>query len=158
MNERKQLWIILEAVAVCVCFSAIYAIGGSGDFFGGQKWLRRFVAPAIFCVWAFLRSGFDWRYFIQMPFMFGALCLPYGADELIGKIILRGSFGLANGSASSLANTINGRWLLVGIQIFIVTLFSIVFGVWNPLLSMPEQFVIGFIIIFIPAMSVRRKL
>lgn len=157
MNERKQLWMILEAVGICVIFASLYAIGGSGDFFGGQKWIRRFLAPGIFCIWAFIRSGLDWRYLLQIGPMMGALCLPYGSDTLFGKTVLRGLFGLANGTASSIANGLHKRWLLSGFQVVLVTSVSIVFGVWNPLFAMPEQFVIGFIIVFIPAMSVRRS-
>ena len=157
MNERKQLWRILETLGVCVIFASLYAIGGSGDFWGGQKWIRRFLAPGLFCIWAFLRS-FDWRNLAAMPFMFGALCLPYGSDDFIGKFILRASFGAANGVATSIPNFLNKRFALAIMQIIIVIAASVGAGVWNQFPNaMVEQAVIGFIIIFIPAMSVRKK-
>lgn len=51
--ERKQLWFIIEAVIVCIIFGALWAAGGSADF-GGQKWLRRFLGPGLFGIWAFI--------------------------------------------------------------------------------------------------------
>lgn len=157
MNERKQLWVILESVAICVLFASLWAMGGSKYFWGGQKWLRRFLAPSIFCLWAFLRSGFDWRYFLQMPLMMGAATLPYGADSLGVKWLLRILFGVGNGVASSVVNGWWKRWLLVGFSISLVITTSVVLGVYNPLSAMWEQFGIGFLIVFIPAMSVLRK-
>lgn len=157
-NERSQMWIVLEAVLVCVVFAALYSAGGSADF-GGMKWLRRFLAPGLFSIWAFLRSGMDWRYLVQMPCMFGSLCLGYGGQDTIwGKVFVRGLFGLGNGVSSSVANGINKRWLLVAMQVLIVTGVSIGAGAYNPFPNaIVEQFVIGFIIIFIPAMSVKNK-
>ena len=87
----------------------------------------------------------------------GASTLPYGASDLGTKWLLRGLFGIANGAASSMANLLNKRFLLSGFSFVLVIATSIVFGVYNPLQSMPEQFVIGFLIAFIPAMSVRIK-
>lgn len=156
MNERSQLWYILEAVIVCVIFASLYAMGGSADF-GGLKWLRRFLAPGLFTIWAAIRAG-DYAYLVQMPFMMGALCLPYGSDTLFGKFILRGLFGFANGTASSVGNAWNKKWALVIMQVLIVTIASIGAGVWNQFPNaMAEQFFIGFAIIFIPALSVRKK-
>lgn len=156
-NERKQLWYILECAGVCVIFAALYAIGGSGDF-GGLKWLRRFLAPGLFCIWAGVRS-FDWHYAVQIPFMIGGLTLPYGSDDVLEKVILRGVFGLANGISSSTANLIHKRYFLTLFQVVLVTLVSIGAGVFNPFdNAMIEQFIIGFIIIFIPAMTVKRRI
>lgn len=157
-NERSQLWIILEAMLICVVFASMYAIGGSGDFFGGQKWIRRFLAPSMFSAWAFLRGGGDWRYLVQMPLMMGALCLPYGADNLWGKIFLRGIFGAANGAASSVVNAWSKNWTLAIMHLVIVVTVRIGAGVWNQFPNaMAEQFVIGLVIILIPALSVRPK-
>lgn len=158
MNERKQALVVLEAVGICVIFAALYMIGGSGEFWGGQKWLRRYLAPALFGVWAFFRSGMDWRYLAQMPLGFGALSLPYGADDFIQKVLLRAVFGVANGLAFSVANLINKRFVLVVLQGILVIGSSIGAGVFNPFQNaMVEQFFIGFIVIFIPAMSVGRR-
>lgn len=157
-TEQKQLVKIIEPLLVCSIFAAMYAVGGSGDFWGGQKWIRRFLAPALFCLWAFIRSGFDWRYFVQIPFMFGALCLPYGADSTTLKIILRGVFGLANGVSTSICNIWRKRWSLVALQLTIVTAVSIGLGVFNDTPNaMVEQFLIGFIIILMPSFTLRIK-
>lgn len=153
-TEQKQLIAILEPLIVCAIFASLYAIGGSGDFFGGQKWLRRYLAPALFSIWAFIRSGLDWRYLVQMPLMFGALCLPYGSDTLLGKIFLRASFGSANGIATSVRNALKKKLALVIAHIIICAIISVSLGVWNQTENaIVEQFIIGFIIVFIPAFS-----
>ena len=153
-TEQKQLLWIIEPLIVCVIFAALYAVGGSGDFWGGQKWIRRFLAPALFSLWAFLRSGFDWRYLVQMPFMLGALTLPYGADNTIIKILLRGVFGLANGTATSIRNAWHQKWAIVIGHILLVTVVSVSLGVWNQTENaMAEQFLIGLSIVLIPAFT-----
>ena len=155
-TEQKQLWRMIEPLIVCAVFASLYAIGGSGDFWGGQKWIRRFLAPFLFCLWAFLRS-WDWRYFVQMPFMMGSLCLPYGSDSTFGKIILRTLFGTANGASSSIRNGWLKKWALVIIQIVVVTAVSVGLGVWNETPNaMVEQALIGFVIVLIPAFTVSK--
>ena len=156
MNERKQLWFILEGAFVCAIFAALWAIGGSGDFWGGQKWIRRFLGPGLLCLWAFVRSGLDWRYLVQMPLMMGASTLPYGADDLGTKWLLRGVFGVANGIGANVANLLLKRWLVSAFSFVFIIATSIVFGVYNPLPAMAEQFVIGFSIAFFVTISVKR--
>lgn len=157
MNERKQLWFIIEAFVIAGIFAALWAIGGSGDFWGGQKWIRRFLGPAVLCVWAFVRSGFNWRYLIQMPLMMGASTLPYGADDLGIKWLLRGLFGLVNGVSANVTNFWMRRWLVSGFSFVLILAASIAFGVYNPLPAMWEQFVIGCIIAFFVTLSVMPK-
>lgn len=157
MTERKQMLLILEAAVICIIFASCWAIGGSGDFWGGQKWIRRFLGPAILAGWAFLRSGLDWRYLVQMPLMMGASTLPYGADDTFTKWLLRGLFGVANGAAANTANMLNKKWLISGFSFVLIIGTSIVFGVYNPLEAMWEQFTIGFMIAFFVAISVKRK-
>lgn len=157
-TEQWQLIEILEVVLVCVVFSSLWAIAGSADFWGGQKWLRRFLAPSTFTLWAFFRSGRDWRYFIQMPLMMGSLTLPYGADTLGMKWLLRSICGLAYGVSFSLTNMLNKRFLVSGFQVFLAISISIVAGVYNPFANaMREQFIIGFMSILIPAMTAIKK-
>lgn len=157
VNERKQLWRVLEAVGVCVIFAACWAIGGSGDF-GGHKWIRRFLGPGLFGSWAFIRSGFNWRYLAQMPFMIGASTLPYGADTFGLKVLLRGVFGLANGTAAALADALSKRWAVVVMIVIINIIVSIGAGVWNQFSNaIAEQFLIGFMIVLLPALSLRKK-
>lgn len=152
-NERKQLYYIVEAAIVCIIFAALWAIGGSEDFWGGQKWIRRFLGSAILCSWSFWRSGWNWRFLIQMPFMMGASTLPYGANDTATKWLLRGIFGAANGAAANVANFWGKKWLIGGFSFVLIIATSIAFGVYNPLPAMWEQFVIGFMIAFFTCMS-----
>lgn len=157
-GERKQLWIVLEAISVCALFGALWAIGGSDDFWGGQKWIRRFLGPFIFALWAFIRSGFDWRYFVQMPFLMGASTLPYGADTIGRKWLLRGLFGAANGVAASIVDAWKKRISVVIIILIVNITVSIGAGVYNQFSNaMAEQFLIGFMIVIFPALSLRKN-
>lgn len=153
MNERKQLLLIVEAAIVCVVFGALWAAGGSGDFWDGQKWLRRFLAPGLLGGWAFWRSGWDWRYLVQMPLMMAASTLPYGADDTFGKWIMRGLFGAANGVAANIAPALRKRFIISGFSFVLIVGTSITFGVYNPLPAMWEQFTIGFMIAFFVVMT-----
>lgn len=156
--EEKQFFVVLETILICILFASLWAMAGSGDFWGGQLWLRRFLAPSIFCLWAFLRSNFDWRYFVQMPLMMGAISLPYGADILWEKILLRSMCGLTYGISGSVVNLWHKNFLLAGLQILLTTLISITAGVYNPFANpMIEQFIIGLFVIVIPAFSVIKK-
>ena len=157
MNERKQLLLILEAIVICAIFGAMWAIGGSGDFWGGQKWIRRFLAPSIFALWAFFRSGYNWKYFIAMPLTMGASTLPYGADENIIKILLRAMCGFSYGLASGFAQLLDKKFIFIIIHIAICLVANIGLGVWNPLDAMAEQFVIGFLVVLLPSMMVIKK-
>lgn len=157
MKERKRLWFLLEAGVVCIVFAALWAVGGSDEFWDGQKWIRRFLGTGLLCLWAFLRSGFDWRYLIQMPLMMGASTLPYGANDTLTKWLLRGLFGVANGVAANTANLIHKRWLISGFSFVLIIASSIAFGVYNPFDAMTEQFVIGFMIAFFVVISVVPK-
>jgi hypothetical protein len=154
MNERKQLLLILESAAVAVVFASLWAIGGSEDFFGGQKWIRRYLGTGLFGIWAFLRSGFNWRHVIQMGLMMGASTIPYGADYLWEKWLWRSVAGSGCGLATASANLLSKKWLLSGFHFFLCIASSIVFGVYNPFGAMWEQFFLGFVYIFIPALSV----
>ena len=154
MNERKQSLVILEAFAVSGVFAFLYMIAGSGEFFDGAKWIRRFLAPSLFCLWAFWRSGWNWHYLAQAPLMMISLCLPYGADDTFWKVILRGFFGLANGGSSGLTLILQKRLGLAIAHICMVTASSIYLGAFNPLPNaMVEMFLIGLIIILIPSMT-----
>lgn len=153
--EQKQFYVVLETIVVCIIFAGLYAIAGSQDFWGGQKWLRRFLAPGLFCLWAFFRSGFDWRYLIQMGPMMGGLTLPYGADSLGMKWFLRGICGLVYGTSSSIVNFWHKRFLMGIYQIILAASMSIIAGVYNPFSdAMKEQFVIGLFIVLLPAFTV----
>lgn len=156
-NEQKQTLYFLEAVFVASIFGALYAVGGSEDF-GGMKWIRRFLAPALFSIWMFLRSK-DWRSFCGLPLMIGGLCLPYGAESTAGKLGLRTLFGSVVGIGSTAYSLLNGFFKLAFVQIFLCAFVSAILGTFNPFPqnAMAEQGAIGFTFVFLPALILKRK-
>ena len=156
MSEKNQFRDSLIKLALVGVFAILYSMGGSADY-GGMKWLRRFLAPAIMVGGMFWFSK-DWRCLPQLPLMFASLSLGYGSDIEIWKIIKRGIFGLANGISSSGENLLNKRWLLAGFQTVLLVGAYICFGVFNPFPdARVEELVLGFLIAFIPIMSSRKK-
>lgn len=157
-EEIKQFLFYILAVAVLIIFSSLYAIGGSGDFWGGQLWIRRWLAPFIVCVYGAIVTRGDWKSYAFYPLICGSLCLPYGADTLLVKIILRGIFGLSVGLAFNLYNFLNDRSAIGIFGVLLAISGSIVLGVFNP---MPNAIVEqGFIAILLSAtyiLSVRKR-
>ncbi|MAE81675.1 MAG: hypothetical protein CMB80_02980 [Flammeovirgaceae bacterium] len=149
-NEKKiQLRVFLKLLVICIC-AGLYAWGGM-EF----KWLRRFVAPAVACLFAFAYSR-NWRYLIQMPVMFLTMSMGYGGDTLGEKIARRAVFGCANGISTSIVNGIKKNWLVVSFQMSLLIAAYIVFGVWNPLPNARvEETLLGLFCYAIPIMSVR---
>ena len=149
MSEKKQQFIALAKILVAVAFAFLYSYGGMGE-----KWLRRFIAPILLTLSMFGFSR-DWRVFIQLPLMFITLSMGYGADELWDKILRRGLFGFANGISSSFCLLRQKKWRLSDYHVVLLTSAYIVFGVWNPFPNARvEEMVLGFLIAFIPIMSV----
>lgn len=130
-KEQKQLMIFLVQMFVLLAFAALYAIGGSEDFWGGQKWLRRWLAPAVLTVGALILAR-DWRYLMSYPLMAGALCLPYGADGMWEKIGLRAVFGLACALAYNMVNVLRGYITLSIFGAVLCVWASVLLGVFNP--------------------------
>lgn len=156
MSERNQLRDVCFRFLLVFIFAGLYSLGGMED--GGGKWIRRFLAPTILCGGMFYFSR-DWRCFVQMPFMMGALTLGYGGtDNEILKILKRGLFGFANGLASSVRTIWNKNFILSGLQLAVVMAGSIVLGVYNPIGdARTEEFAIGVLISLIPALSSGRS-
>ena len=152
MSEKKQQYKAFLKFGLVFLCAALYAMGGS-EAFGGMKFLRRFIAPAVMAGGCFAFSR-DWRYLAAMPFMFLSLSLGYGADIELWKVIKRGVFGLANGITSSGAQILRKKWLLLGLQTAILVLAYVALGVWNPMPdSRVEEFVLGVFVFLIPVMS-----
>jgi hypothetical protein len=151
-SEKKLQFRILFKLLIAVAFAFLYAWGGM-EF----KFLRRIIAPAVLCGGMFLFS-WNWRCLIQFPLMMITLSLGYGADSLIVKIVKRFIFGLANGTSSSVVNIFDKKWLLVIVQIILITGAYIVFGVFNPLPSArAEESLLGILIPLIPLLSLKDK-
>jgi hypothetical protein len=154
--EQKQALHFLEAIGVAAVFAFLYTIGGSEDF-GGQKWLRRYLAPALFCIWSFFRS-WDWKSVVALPLMVGALSMGYGATEFWDKIGRRALAGGANGTAFGLYSFLKGSWILGLIHVVMCIITSVSWGSFNPVDdAIVEQGVIGFAYAFYPALILKRK-
>ena len=130
-TEQKQLVVFALKILILLAFACLYAIGGSQDFWGGQLWIRRWMAPLFLTACAFIWTK-DWRYLIVYPLIGAALTLPYGADDIGHKMLLRLSFGLALGLGFNAVNLLKQKWILSGYGIFIGIVTSVVLGVWNP--------------------------
>jgi len=153
VSEKKLQWQALGRLGVVCLFALLYAWGGME-----HKEIRRFIAPTLLVVAMFYYSGWDWRVFLQLPFMFASLSLGYGGDVFWIKIFRRGLFGLANGISSSGFNIVYKRWGLVIFTVLLITGTSVFLGVWNPMPSARiEELCIGFIIGFMALMSVKKR-
>jgi len=152
VNEKKlQLQVFVRLLLVCV-FALLYAWGGME-----MKIIRRLVAPIFLCSCMFYYSR-DWKTLIQIIPMYATLSIGYGGDTLFYKIYRRFAFGLYNGVTSSTYNIILKKSALWIIQILALILFYVILGVWNPLPdARTEELVLGFMVGFLPLMSVRRK-
>lgn len=92
MSEHKAFRDSMIKLAILCAFAICYSMGGWGDFFGGQKWIRRFMAPFILCGGCYWFSR-DWRYFVQFPVMCISLSLGYGESSSLMKFFTK-LFGL----------------------------------------------------------------
>lgn len=155
--EQKQLLGFLARLGLVVMFASLYAIGGSGDFWGGQKWIRRFLAPGLLCGGGFAIS-LNWRSVVFMPLMMGALTLPYGAEKVVVKFFLRFMDGSAYALAYNGFNLWTKQWLIAGFGITATIAASVIFGVWNPFANpMLEQGFIGTMIALPYVMGLKRR-
>lgn len=131
-QEQKESLEWAVRFIVLGVFCLLYAIAGSGDFWGGQLWLRRWLAPFILCAAGAILSKGDWRSFAFYPIMAASLCLPYGADVLWQKIGLRALCGFAAGISFNLYNFYNYRIVSALTGVLFAFWGSIIFGVFNP--------------------------
>ena len=156
--EQKQLVGFIGRGIIVLAFSSLYAIGGSGDFWDGQLWIRRWLATFLLCAWGFWLSR-DWRSAIFFPLMAGAMTLPYGEDVLIWKILWRGLFGFAAGCAFNLNNVFSvKRSELAIFGVILATMGSITFGAFNPFQdAMIEQGAIGICICLTYVLGIKSK-
>jgi len=158
-SEKKLQWIEASKVLWVIVFAFLYQYGGIE-----MKWIRRFIAPIVLCLGMFTYTR-DWKSLLQAPLMMLTLCMGYGGtDQLWGKIVRRGTFGLCNGlsSCTNVATfAVETRlWLVPMVftlfQIMVVTGAYVALGVFNPMGSArAEEFALGFIIAFLPMMFTR---
>lgn len=142
---------------VLTVFAGLYAAGGSADFWGGQLWIRRWLATFLLSMGMFWWTR-DWKYAAAFPFIAGALTIPYGADVLWAKVGLRALYGWAAGMAFNLPNFANGRWMLAGFGGALAMATSVVLGVFNPTPNaIEEQFAIAFMFGFTYMLGVQPK-
>lgn len=129
--EQKQLAVFMLKIFILAVFAAMYAAGGSQDFWGGQLWIRRWMATCLLSL-VVCELTKDWKYLLAFPLMAGAMTLPYGADLTMQKILLRAVFGITCGLAFNVPNLLNKRWILAVYGIAISGMTSIILGVFNP--------------------------
>ena len=152
MTEKQQMVDVTVKTLFVVLLAFLYQYGGFE-----MKWLRRYLAPFIWCVAGAVYTK-SWKTLPQMVFMFASLSIGYGGDLLWTKIGKRALYGMANGISSSGNNLFNSKWLLVATQIILLIGLYIVMGVWNPLPNARiEEFFLGFMIFFIPTISLERR-
>jgi hypothetical protein len=157
MSEKKQFRDVLIKVGLCVLLGAMYSIGGMEE--GPGKWVRRFLMPFVMAGGMCWFSR-DWRSLLVAPLVGIGASLGYGGtDETWLKVIKRGYCGLFLGAGSAIVDWTNKRFLMAAFQTVLVTSAMICLGVWSILPdARTEEFVIGFLIVFMPIMSARRRI
>ena len=155
MNEKKQFRdVLIKIVIICVC-AALYSWGGA-EF--GHKTLRRFLMPLVMASGMYYFSR-DWKCLFVAPLVGIGTSLGYGSDNIAIKILKRFYCGLVLGLGSSSFDWFNKRFIIAIFQTALVTISMIILGVWNILPdSRTEEFVIGFLIAFLPIMSSRQRI
>lgn len=155
MNEQSQLRnVFIKLAIICLC-ATLYCLGGAE--FGWGKWLRRFAMPIVLAGGMYWFSR-DWRSLLVAPLVGIGTSLGYGADETWLKIIKRTYCGLVLGAGSAACDWLNRRFLIAAFHSGLVTISMIILGVFNPLPdARTEEFVIGFLICFLPMMAAKRK-
>ena len=149
---KKKQFEALYRLLWAVGFAFLYSWGGME-----YKWLRRFIAPLWLGGGLYLFSK-NWKCLFQVPLMMFSLSMGYGADLFWHKVIRRGLFGLANGITSSAYNIYRKKWILMNIHIILCVSLYIVIGVKNPFLhARTEEMLLGFIIAFVPIMSMEKN-
>ena len=149
-NEKKLQFKVYGRLLIACIFGGLYAYGGMT-----HKWLRRFIAPLIVQIYIAIEIK-SWKYLVQLPFQFLSLSLGYGASELSAKILKRFLFAFAN--ATSFVPHYycwkGKKWIASVFHIIILISAYIVLGVFNPLPARVEETILGFLIVFIPIMSI----
>lgn len=157
MSEHRAVRDLYIKLAIVIVCASLYMIGGWGDFLGGAKWLRRFIAPCIFSGGLFYFSR-DWKVLVSAPLLMIGSSLGYGADSTFMSVIKRAYCGLVLGIGSSASGWMNKRFIFSISQTFLVTAGMIYLGVANPLSdARVEEFTIAMLIYLIPMMAIRRK-
>ena len=158
MSEKGAVKDLYIKFAICIVFSSLYMLGGWGEFFEGQKWLRRILAPLVLAGGLFYFSR-DWKSLLTAPLVGLGASLGYGGtNETWLKIIKRGYCGLILGAGSVAGEWLNKKFLIAIFQTVLVTVSMILLGVYNPLSdARVEEFAIGFLICFLPMMATKRK-
>lgn len=146
-------------IAIIAVSAILYMLGGTAMSFGGQKWIRRFLASFLLAVavnvTALVIGKWTWQYTLTWPALIFGFSLGYGADRFFTKIVRRSVYALGVISASVFCLwAIN--WSIMGIGILICQVvlggISVFLGVKNPYSNPPvEQAIICLLLtMFIP--------
>ena len=158
----EQIWLIGILGFCAFIANFLYAMGGTdmGGSFGGQKWLRRFVASSILSTAAngaaLYMKDWSWQYLLMYPCLIIGFSLGYGGTDNIGLKILKRTMcalGILTSCVAGLYATgfTNSGWIVTGLA-GLVGLTSVIMGVKNMWSSaVVEEFLICQVLtLFIP--------
>lgn len=153
-EQKEQVIQIVKMLIVVLC-AALYAMGGT-DGMGG-KWLRRFMAPAVYGVTAVVITR-DWLSLVKMPVLILASHLGYGSNSTVMRVFKRLYCGLAFGIGATIFELIRGRWAFaITVSVLVVWCF-VTMGVINPFNSARiEESFLGLIIYSSAIMPLQRR-
>lgn len=146
------VWLVVFKLILLSSFTICYVMGGRSN-----KWIRRFLGGIGFSagiiLLAVLNQKFTW-WLLALPVAYPiALSLPYGADELWKKILLRAIYGLSFGLIGLYCGFILGNIYLGIVQLIMSIIPSMFLGVFNPTRAVDEEAMIGLsLVIHVPFM------
>ena len=161
MFGPENIWLIALGGGASFIASVLYMVGGTnmGGSFGGQKWLRRYIATFILAAAAngiaIALSVWSWQLILMWPCLIGGFSLGYGGDSTAEKAIKRAVFAAGALSACMVgvwyAGFTGAAWLVFGIAGAIAAT-SVLLGVFNPFNNAPlEQYLICQVLtLFVP--------
>jgi hypothetical protein len=150
MSEKGWSKRILFAGIVAIVCAALYAWGGME-----MKWLRRYLASAVFfIVVCILKRDFKPLFFY--PILVLGFCMGYGADSTMVKVLLRASVGVMTALGSSLLFVVlYKQWFVLIVQFLLCVGLYVYLGVFNPFNTLLggarlEEFVLGMAVFTFP--------
>jgi hypothetical protein len=152
----ENIWLVTADGAAVFLASVLYMIGGTKMSFGGQKWLRRFLASGILAmaanVTALILGRWAWPLVLIWPALIGGFSLGYGGETTGTKVIKRAIFAAGCCSAGVFGLWATG-WTGAGIGVLVLQFLigggSVYLGVRNPYSNAPlEQLIICLLLTF----------
>jgi hypothetical protein len=151
MTENMLNLISFLKIIYACGFAFLYSSGGISG-----KWKRRILGSIIltagilgFNAWL---GRFSLWYLLCLPILFGGLSVGYGGtDDFWRKVMKRARYGFICGLAGVPIGIVNHSYILMGLNIFLCVLVSVMLGVFNPTQSArDEETIIGLTIGVLP--------